>query len=173
MKAIETEYNGYKFRSRLEARWAVFFDTIGIKYEYEPEGYEFEGGTKYLPDFKLLNVHFRSYEDKCGPVYVEVKGNMTNEDMHKIALFSEKHPILVIQSIENAEDQFDWWEGGASWSFEFLDGDSYPCMFTEHCNEIWLAGPDHDEWDGLELMQKGVRAAKQARFEHGQKGATK
>ena len=24
IKAIETEYNGYKFRSRLEARWARF-----------------------------------------------------------------------------------------------------------------------------------------------------
>ena len=32
MKAIETEYNGYRFRSRLEARWAVFFDALGIEY---------------------------------------------------------------------------------------------------------------------------------------------
>ncbi len=38
IKAIDTVYNGYKFRSRLEARWAVFFDAAGIKYEYEPEG---------------------------------------------------------------------------------------------------------------------------------------
>ena len=30
IKAIETEYNGYKFRSRLEARWAVFFDALGV-----------------------------------------------------------------------------------------------------------------------------------------------
>ena len=26
IKAIETYYKGYRFRSRLEARWAVFFD---------------------------------------------------------------------------------------------------------------------------------------------------
>lgn len=26
--AIQTEYNGYLFRSRLEARWAVFFDAL-------------------------------------------------------------------------------------------------------------------------------------------------
>ena len=45
IKAIETEYNGYRFRSRLEARWAVFFDAMGIKYEYEPEGFELEDGT--------------------------------------------------------------------------------------------------------------------------------
>ena len=40
IRAIETRYNGYRFRSRLEARWAVFFDTLGIRYEYEPEGFD-------------------------------------------------------------------------------------------------------------------------------------
>ena len=53
IKSIETYYNGYRFRSRLEARWAVFFDAAGIKYEYEPEGFETNEGTKYLPDFYL------------------------------------------------------------------------------------------------------------------------
>jgi hypothetical protein len=28
IKAIETSYKGYRFRSRLEARWAVFFDAL-------------------------------------------------------------------------------------------------------------------------------------------------
>ncbi|HEX6827105.1 MAG TPA: hypothetical protein VF077_12380 [Nitrospiraceae bacterium] len=40
IKAIETQYNGYRFRSRLEARWAIFFDIAGIAYHYEPEGYD-------------------------------------------------------------------------------------------------------------------------------------
>lgn len=40
IKAIETSYKGYRFRSRLEARWAVFFDELGIKWEYEKEGYD-------------------------------------------------------------------------------------------------------------------------------------
>ena len=43
IKAIETKYNGFNFRSRLEARWAIFFDMIGLKYEYEVEGYEMNG----------------------------------------------------------------------------------------------------------------------------------
>ena len=51
MKAIETEYKGYKFRSRLEARWAVFFDIIGIRWEYEPAGIVLSEGPPYLPDF--------------------------------------------------------------------------------------------------------------------------
>lgn len=52
IRAIETEYRGWKFRSRLEARWAVFFDIAGIPFEYEPEGFAFDG-VAYLPDFWL------------------------------------------------------------------------------------------------------------------------
>lgn len=92
--AIETEYLGYKFRSRLEARWAVFFTEAHIPFEYEPEGYEIgmerhaegcriynrergqfldedyecmcDGGrTKYLPDFWLPETE----------TWVEVKGS--------------------------------------------------------------------------------------------------
>lgn len=63
IKAIETHYNGYRFRSRLEARWAVFFDAAGIKYEYEPEGFTLQNGLCYLPDFYLPEEN----------VYVEVK----------------------------------------------------------------------------------------------------
>lgn len=59
MKAIETTYCGYRFRSRLEARWAVFLDAIEAKWEYEPEGYELPGGW-YLPDFF---IHYR--DDQC------------------------------------------------------------------------------------------------------------
>lgn len=53
ISAIETEYKGYKFRSRLEARWAVFFDEAGIDWGYEIEGYNLSNGAKYLPDFYL------------------------------------------------------------------------------------------------------------------------
>ena len=53
LQAIETVYNGYKFRSRAEARWAVFFDAAGIEYQYEPEGFKLSDGTLYLPDFYL------------------------------------------------------------------------------------------------------------------------
>ena len=67
IKPIETFYNGYRFRSRLEARWAVFFDAARIRYEYEPEGYEVDG-IKYLPDFYLpdLDVHVEVKADRPG-----------------------------------------------------------------------------------------------------------
>lgn len=50
--AIETWYAGHKFRSRLEARWAVFFDALGVEWRYESQGFE-GGGHRYLPDFFL------------------------------------------------------------------------------------------------------------------------
>jgi hypothetical protein len=62
--AIETAYKGYRFRSRLEAKWAVFFDALGLKWEYEPEGYVLPNGEWYLPDFHLPGMN----------LWVEVKG---------------------------------------------------------------------------------------------------
>jgi len=47
-------YRGYRFRSRLEARWAVFFDSIGLQFEYEPEGFVLPSGQCYLPDFCVV-----------------------------------------------------------------------------------------------------------------------
>jgi len=53
IKPIETQYKGYRFRSRLEARWAVFFDALEIRWEYEPEGFDLGKAGWYLPDFWL------------------------------------------------------------------------------------------------------------------------
>ena len=69
IKPIETVYNGYLFRSRLEARWAVFFDALGIGYEYEPEGFDIDG-IWYLPDFLL---HPDRPDIYVPPMYVEIK----------------------------------------------------------------------------------------------------
>ena len=66
IRAIETRYNGYMFRSRLEARWAVFFDSLAMHYEYEMEGFIVGKGEWYLPDFWLpdlgLWVETKPYE---------------------------------------------------------------------------------------------------------------
>lgn len=64
IKAIETRYKGYRFRSRLEARWAVFFDAMGLRWEYEPEGFDLGEAGWYLPDFYLPEFN----------AWVEIKG---------------------------------------------------------------------------------------------------
>ncbi len=65
IQAIETRYAGHLFRSRLEARWAVFFDAIGIEWKYETQGFKNEVGDSYLPDFFLPHKK----------IWVEVKGD--------------------------------------------------------------------------------------------------
>lgn len=47
--AIPTRYNGIQFRSRLEAKWAAFFDGMGWRWEYEP--LDLRG---WIPDFALI-----------------------------------------------------------------------------------------------------------------------
>jgi hypothetical protein len=49
-EGIPTELNGLRYRSRLEATWAEFFDLCGWKYEYEP--FDLDG---YIPDFIMTN----------------------------------------------------------------------------------------------------------------------
>ena len=93
IKAIETTYNGYKFRSRLEARWAVFFDVANIKYEYEPEGYELADNERYLPDFYLPD------ED----IFVEVKAPRESAffEIKKAIKFvrSANKPLLILSNL--------------------------------------------------------------------------
>ena len=94
MKAIETRYAGCRFRSRLEARWAVFFDSLNIEWKYEPEGYKILNGKYYLPDFYLPEKD----------IFVEVKGNMTHDDVTTLicAAFSGMK-ILVLRDIPKEE----------------------------------------------------------------------
>ncbi len=45
ISAKETVYSGTQFRSRIEARWAVFFDALEVEWVYELQHYDF--GVKY------------------------------------------------------------------------------------------------------------------------------
>ena len=100
IKAIETHYKGYRFRSRLEARWAVFFDQMGapdpewfdgvFRWEYEPEVFHLPNGSLYLPDFRLIDWD-------C---WVEVKGQTaTKEDRSKCMSlgYGTGRPVLLLQ----------------------------------------------------------------------------
>lgn len=91
IKAIETRYKGYRFRSRLEARWAVAFASLGIKWNYEPEGFDV-CGRLYLPDFFLPDLD----------LYVEVKANAEAAAEHDELFnnFSEHvGPIIVVVGV--------------------------------------------------------------------------
>lgn len=72
MNAIPTHYNGINFRSRLEAKWARFFDLLGWTYEYEP--IDLDG---YIPDFVLMFGK---------PTAVEIKPAFNEADLKSQAL---------------------------------------------------------------------------------------
>lgn len=100
IKAIDTHYNGYKFRSRLEARWAVFFDQMDVRYQYEPEGFDL-GGTRYLPDFRLTDgLLLYGEEEARQNVWIEIKPTLevADEERDKVAAFARGtgYQILLI-----------------------------------------------------------------------------
>ncbi len=74
-----TMYGGVQYRSRLEARWAAFFDLMGWEYEYEPEPFK-----TWSPDFLL---------QEFGGLYLEVKpyGLWTDENLSE-TLFDKLKP---------------------------------------------------------------------------------
>lgn len=92
IKPIETVYAGYRFRSRLEARWAVVFNSMNLQFEYEQEGFELGSGLRYLPDFFLPTLG----------VHAEVKprsGLVSEADLRKLVTFSvdgDKPTLLIV-----------------------------------------------------------------------------
>lgn len=50
IQAIPTIYRGITFRSKLEAKWAVFFDALNWDWIYEHQYFKLSCGN-YLPDF--------------------------------------------------------------------------------------------------------------------------
>jgi hypothetical protein len=125
IKAIETVYNGYRFRSRLEARWAVFFDTLGVNYEYEQEGYNLGNGVRYLPDF-----YFPEWDK-----YIEVKpwSKMQPDELHKCGLLvqrSEKTVMLL---------------RGNPWPGRYHIVPIFPSYTSD--NDKCLCAFAHNEWD--------------------------
>lgn len=65
------------FRSRIEARWAVVFDALELRWAYEADGFDLVvGGSRvsYLPDFYLPDVWGQSGQG----IWFEVKGAAPN-----------------------------------------------------------------------------------------------
>lgn len=72
MRAIPKNYSGVLFRSTLEADWAFNLDSMGMRWQYEPEGIIMSTKDYYRPDLylPLLSTH------------IEVKGPH-DERIHK------------------------------------------------------------------------------------------
>lgn len=99
IKAIETHYAGYRFRSRLEARWAVALTHLGYDWEYEAEGFETSAGW-YLPDFRISGKDVVQGMGAPGlpeHFFFEVKGApLTQPEGEKIAALVGDEPERMI-----------------------------------------------------------------------------
>jgi len=192
MKAIETVYKDYNFRSRGEARWAVFFDAMNIKWQYETEGYDLGRNYGwYLPDFYLSQL-------KC---WIEIKPDrdLEESEYRKIRAFgSYIGPILCFTGLPSLS-----WNGtlfckyvdsSSGGEYENYVGFAY-CRECEkvvisisdedRCRSIGdriLLDPNYEEFYlcdtysehrgryTVQELEYGISAAKQSRFEHGQFG---
>lgn len=89
VRPIETRAYSHRFRSRLEARWAVAFTEARIEWQYEPEGFNLPIGP-YLPDFWLPQVR----------MWAEVKPDRpTDQELrkaHDLANASGRPVLLLI-----------------------------------------------------------------------------
>lgn len=193
IKAIETHYAGCRFRSRLEARWAVFFDELGIEWEYEPQGYVISEGYgnpddktfPYLPDFYL-----RDYG-----AWAEVKGHWTAIDLEGVMWATSPHGglpaspegdrgdrqnrVLLLSSLGGGGASsfcISFWKGDvflSTWSFD--QQTTHDAHFPEpvwmDCG-TWHIPPDHLAGHLnsalVRVNERGLTAARSARFEHGE-----
>jgi ribosomal protein S27AE len=191
LKPIDTPYKGHLFRSRLEARWAVFFDALELEWEYESEGYDLDG-IWYLPDFKVMTP-------QGSVMWIEVKPAQVTED-RKFAAFAAAlqqqsddwarvylvsgTPLQMLKSDSSVHcprcggyvsqaNHYDYVYCGPC-DFETPSGGDNPsqsdgllgCSYWPHKGTI--ATSQHD-WHHLQaLLTEAATRAQQARFEHGQ-----
>jgi ribosomal protein S27E len=195
LKAIETKYAGCRFRSRLEARWAVFFNHLGVKWEYEKEGYDLGEAGCYLPDFWLPDVWYRHRERGT---FLEVKGVVPpqydpfHDHQFELAKLSGLSCHLVVgQPCGNSTGRCDYWSVCFGWTNDDGSNDAgwdtpfcwYHCP---RCGDYMLCFPETNyqdcpncqatmvwSWgdsDDVEPFLSAARFAKSARFEHGESG---
>lgn len=152
IKAIETRYKGYRFRSRLEARWAVFFDALGIKWEYEPEGYDLGEVGWYLPDFRLPEHD----------LWIEVKGQTPDDaELQKATKLGEKlYQATLIVSGNIGEHKWECCFDAnkeASWPLLVgaMDNSLTISIFQgpeEKFGPMWLVCPFCNDTNGTEIV---------------------
>lgn len=181
IKPIETWYNGYKFRSRLEARWAVFFDAMGWRYQYEPEGFVLPSGAWYLPDFYLPDFD-------C---WFEIKGQYPTLDERSVAdQLSESFNYYILYGPCAEGEHGAYWRDVDPSENTLMDYDGpmtfAACRRCEH--GVWMVLEDSGAFPLLACpttcpcdkfpttsrqIQQAYISAKSARFEHGESGAAK
>lgn len=163
IRPIQTPYKGYLFRSRLEARWAVYFDSLKIDWEYEPEGFQLPNGEWYLPDFWIPTIPHGGYT--VAGLWVEIKPRPLNkkeiENLEALTKSSGHHGFALIGTPgKHAVHKF-MHHGYNFITKHFSPEDGLVDYPLPH--EIYL----NYDFSVEDMYINGVKAARSARFEHG------
>jgi hypothetical protein len=153
LKAIETTYKGYRFRSRLEARWAVFFDALKITWAYEVEGFDLGPAGRYLPDFHVV-------EYEC-PLWVEIKGGTPSvEELNKAKCLAEhSNGNVIIAAGTPGEEKLYFCDSTEILGPETTFGKAFWCIVFHHTHTM-----NHL----CAITRTAYTTARSARFEHGE-----
>ena len=117
--SIPTRYKGVQFRSRLEARWAAYFDILKWKWEYEP--IDLNG---WIPDFIIKGNNDLLVEIKYFPVFTsfpEVDERWIKQ-LRKIEKANPESPVLLLSNTP-IDNESDFPEACFGVMFEKYDGD--------------------------------------------------
>jgi len=89
VSSLGTLYKEIVFRSRLEARWAMFFDLIKLKWYYEPFIFELSTQQTYRPDF---------YVDRVGFFEIKPSYKMFQKNQKKYQVFASEISQLILEN---------------------------------------------------------------------------
>lgn len=97
MRSIPALYEGKQYASRLEARWMVYWQMLGVEAIYEPEVLELDGEPPltYIPDFYLPSM--RSWVEIKGEVVSDQVALLTLEKCRRLAIQSNRPVILCYE----------------------------------------------------------------------------
>lgn len=175
VKAIDTLYNGLYFRSRLEAKWAVFFDVAGMQYRYEPEGYDLGEHGYYLPDFFLPNVVLRRGQGNDIPgMFIEVKPGYSDENNEKYRALSAGtgHPVILVCGLPFIEDvRYPYGVSADEGGIYEISHDCWDCDMVFQGDvgrySVEYSEGNYDQGIGDWLI-RAVAESRKSRFEHRQ-----
>jgi len=177
IKAIETEYNGYRFRSRLEARWAVFFDIASIKYLYEYQGFVLNDSRNYLPDFYLpkFNVFVeiksdRSHDDGKARKFAESFTDFDKEYGGIILCYGDpmNDDLIFMTQSECDEDGGGWYENECFFGRELSSGEKLIIMYNDYKQRLFHNTTNVETFNKNSMyceFSQAERLARQTRFE--------
>ena len=151
IKPIETQWNGYVFRSRLEARYAVLLTTLEIKFLYEPEGYDLGDGIYYLPDFFITWKPEMVPEHPGSGCYLEIKPTEPTDEEKEKARRLAAHTMHQVWIIWGAPGEHSIWTVSANgYEYRYADGWRVHDGFQFLCH---AAGGNFHEADAIEAAR--------------------